>query len=484
MTPIPPPTAPEGRKLQQKKGTKQALCAVAVIESLRPMGTSAFLVLALATASAAAERQESATVADIPASLSAEGDSGYQLDIIVGQGIFRKLWVSAPGSTRSSDGLGPLFNARSCQSCHTGGGRGPAVIDGKPPVSLVLRLSVPPATEAERAALAARRLLAIPEPTYGEQLQTAAVQGLAAEGRIEAAGTDVPARLGDGSIVRLRAPTYRIAALGAGALRADTMISPRLAPPLAGIGLLEAIPDADILAGADPDDADADGISGRANRVWSTLHGRTLLGRFGWKAGQPTVADQIAAAFASDIGISTPLRPASWGDCTAREAACRTAPSGGSADSAEAPDAVFDRVVLYVRSLGAPPRRGADQPQVEAGRRLFDAAGCAACHRPTFVINRGEPISPYSDLLLHDMGDGLADGRPEGDASGREWRTAPLWGLGRAGASGGGLLHDGRARTPLEAILWHGGEAQAARDRIAALPAAAKATLLAFLDSL
>lgn len=418
-----------------------------------------------------------------------------QFDFKVGDGIFRKLWVSAPSSTISSDGLGPLFNARSCQSCHLRDGRGRPPAPDEPAVSLLLRLSVPPRDEAERTALAAGRLTAIPEPTYGDQLQTFSVQGIAAEGRLTIAYSEVPAVLGDGSLVSLRSPSYSIADAAYGDLRPDTLISPRIAPPMIGVGLLEAIAEADVRAAADPDDADGDGVSGRPNEVWSALHRRPMLGRFGWKAGQPTVPDQTAAAFAGDMGISSPAVPVAWGDCTASQTACREAPHGSdAAEGVEATGVLFDLVVFYARNLGVPARRDVADPQVLTGKRVFHDTGCPACHRPTFVTARdsAEPeqslqlIWPYTDLLLHDMGEGLADHRPEGQASGREWRTPPLWGLGltRAVSGHGNLLHDGRARTPLEAILWHGGEAQAARDRVAAMPEAERAALLAFLDSL
>jgi CxxC motif-containing protein (DUF1111 family) len=229
--------------------------------------------------------------------------------------------------------------------------------------------------------------------------------------------------------------------------------------------------------------------------VWSDPDGRPMVGRFGWKAGLPTLSGQVAAAFSTDIGISSPLRPPPWGDCTLEQAACRGAPDGSDVEEGvEATRTLFDLTVFYTRNLGVPARRKVDDPSVLTGKRLFHEAGCAACHRSKFVTRRdsAEPeqsfqlIWPYSDLLLHDMGAGLADQRPEGEADGGEWRTPPLWGLGLARTADGhsNLLHDGRARTPLEAILWHGGEAQAARDRVAAMREADRAALLAFLDSL
>jgi CxxC motif-containing protein (DUF1111 family) len=263
-----------------------------------------------------------------------------------------------------------------------------------------------------------------------------------------------------------------------------------------GLGLLEAVAAEDILAAADPDDADRDGISGRPNRVWDLASGQVRLGRFGWKAGEPSIAQQSGLAMAGDIGIGNPTAPAPFGDCTAAEAACRAAPDGNSPQYAglEAPQEVMDQIVFYSRHLAVPARRAVNDPAVLAGKRLFYAAGCTGCHRPKLATRRdwevaelaGQLIWPYTDLLLHDMGEGLADGRPEGVASGREWRTAPLWGIGLTAEVSGHtqFLHDGRARSLTEAILWHGGEAQAARDAFAALPAAERAALLAFLGSL
>ncbi len=417
-----------------------------------------------------------------------------QLDFRVGDGIFRKLWVSSPASTTSSDGLGPLFNARSCQSCHLKGGRGAPPAPGEPAVSLMLRLSIPPETEADRGALAERRNAAIPEPIYGTQLQSASVQGVPAEGRLAVSYDEVPVELGDGEIVYLRRPRYAVTDLNYGPLHPQTMLSPRVAPPMIGLGLLEAIDEADILALADPDDRDGDGISGRPNRVWSVEQDRPMLGRFGWKAVEPTVAQQTAHAFSNDIGLSSPLAAALWGDCTPSQTACRDAPHGATDGDAEVPPEMFDLVTFYARNLAVPARRDVDDPQVLRGKALFYTAGCTGCHRPKFVTRRASPeleqsfqlVWPYTDLLLHDMGEGLADGRPEGEADGREWRTAPLWGIGLTETVSGHmfLLHDGRARGLLEAILWHGGEAQAARDAFVAMARPEREALLAFLRSL
>jgi CxxC motif-containing protein (DUF1111 family) len=302
--------------------------------------------------------------------------------------------------------------------------------------------------------------------------------------------------LAGGDTVTLRVPRYRVTDLGYGPLHPDTMLSPRVAPQMIGMGLLEAIDAHDIEALADPGDRDGDGISGRVNRVWSGAKGRTMIGRFGWKAGNATIADQSAGAFSGDIGISTALFPDGAGECTERQKTCRNAPHGNSADGGpEANEDVMKRVVFYSRNLAVPARRNLEDPEVLAGKRTFYALGCAGCHRPKFITPRNlaelpeqsrQLIWPYTDLLLHDMGDGLADNRPEGLATGREWRTPPLWGIGLTETVSGHtfFLHDGRARNLTEAILWHGGEAQKSRDGFRELPAAERRAVLAFLNSL
>ncbi|WP_019645183.1 di-heme oxidoreductase family protein [Novispirillum itersonii] len=416
----------------------------------------------------------------------------------LGDGFFRRIWVSAPASTQAADGLGPLFNSRSCQRCHVGDGRGHLPDGSMGSEAFFLRLSVPPRTEAEQKALADGRQAVIPDPVYGTQLQTSSIQGHAAEGQVRIDWTDRPVTLADGHRVVLRQPHYQITGLAYGPLDPDVMISPRVAPPMIGLGLLEAIPEADLLAKEDPDDRDGDGISGRANRVWDVAAGAVRMGRFGWKAGQPTLDQQNQSAFNGDIGLSTPLFPKAAGDCTAAQATCLTAPDGNSPQyqNLEVPQAVSDLVLFYTRTLSGPARdaRVAASAQVLRGKGLFTDIGCAACHTPQHrtadqgvdPVVAGQTVWPYTDLLLHDMGDGLADNRPEGLADGREWRTPPLWGLGLTAVVSprAGYLHDGRARTVLEAVLWHGGEAAAARDRVQALPAGDRDALLAFLNAL
>jgi CxxC motif-containing protein (DUF1111 family) len=424
-------------------------------------------------------------------------DFAGERDFKVGNGLFRKTWVSSPSSTQASDGLGPLFNARACQECHLKDGRGrPPLAPDERAVSMFLRLAVPPRSEAEIMALRDKAVLAIPEPVYGGQLQNFAVAGVPAEGEMRIAYEEIPVALNGGETVVLRKPDYSVERLGYGPMAADVQLSPRLAPPMIGVGLLEAIHEGDILAQADPEDADRDGISGRPSLVRDPATGAIVLGRFGWKASTPDVRTQSADAFSGDIGISTPPRPASSGECSEAESACREAPDGVQPrlGPVEAPDPVLDLVAFYSRNLAPPARRDVDDPAVLAGKAMFYDFGCAACHRPKYVTRRDAPqkehrfqlIWPYSDLLLHDMGEGLADGMAVGDASGREWRTPPLWGIGLTETVGGHgfFLHDGRARSLIEAILWHGGEAEAAKERVVAATPAERQALIRFLESL
>ncbi len=426
------------------------------------------------------------------ANVSFEQEGTFKL----GNGLFRKLWVSSPSSTQASDGLGPLFNARACQSCHLKDGRGHPPEGGADATSMFLRLARTASTDAERAAIASRAVLNFPDPVYGGQLQDLAVPGLAGEGRMTIDYTEMPVTLKDGTTLSLRRPSYGVSDLAQGPLDPATTLSPRVTPQMIGLGLIEQIHPADILAHADADDADHDGISGKASLVRDPSTGEIALGRFGWKAQTASVRQQSADAFAGDIGISTPEVPRHWGDCTDAQSACLAMPNGVQErlGSVEAPDPVMDFVTFYAQNLAVPARRKPDDGQVLAGKKLFYESGCASCHTPKFVTRRDAPdkaqafqlIWPYSDLLLHDMGDGLADGQQVGDATGSEWRTPPLWGIGLTEIVNGHtfFLHDGRARNLTEAILWHGGEAKAARNRFAELDAADRDALIRFLESL
>lgn len=416
----------------------------------------------------------------------------------IGNGIFRKLWVSSPASTKASDGLGPFFNARACQRCHLKDGRGhpPAGPDDSF-VSMLFRIGVPAATPEQVAALKTHRANTFPDANYGGQIQDLAIQGFPAEAKPSTRYEEIEVELNGGEKVTLRKPTYGFSNLAYGDLAKDVMISPRVANTMIGLGLLEAIPEKAVLALADPDDADGDGISGRANRVWDIRKDAVALGRFGWKSGQPTVEQQASAAFLGDMGLSTTLFPHHAGDCTPSNTRCMATPNGADPQKGtpEVTDKMLDLVTFYARNLAIPKRTAAKQENVLQGKALFANAGCASCHTPRHVTGtgsdvpkefRGQTIWPHTDLLLHDMGPGLADGFTEGVANGREWRTAPLWGIGHTKAVSGhtNFLHDGRARNLLEAILWHGGEAETARNRVVEMTPTERQLLLDYLNSL
>ncbi|MEK9843203.1 di-heme oxidoredictase family protein [Thalassospira sp.] len=422
-----------------------------------------------------------------------------RLDFKLGEALFQRLWVTAPTRTKTADGLGPLFNSRACSGCHIRNGRGHPVDENTPgdgATSMLLRLSIPPQTADQLRDHLDGKIATIPDPVYGGQFQDFSIPGIKAEGRVKVTYQTKDVSLAGGEVVTLQKPDYQMTELAYGPLHPDVMVSPRLAPPMIGLGLLEAIPDDVLLAAADPQDRDGDGISGRVNHVWDIARGKLAIGRFGWKAGMPTLDQQNQNAFQFDIGLSTPLYPNGSGDCTETQKNCLTAPDGNDPEfeNLEAHSQVTDLVLYYTRNIAPPVRPDAHDADVVAGQQIFASIGCASCHTPRYQLperpdmaeQSGQVIWPYSDLLLHDMGEGLADHRPEAQASGREWRTPPLWGIGRAKQIDprAQFLHDGRARTILEAVLWHGGEAEAARNSVTLLPPSERRKLLAFLKSL
>jgi len=428
-------------------------------------------------------------------------DFSKKLDFKIGESIFAKLWVFSPSSTSASDGLGPLHNARSCLGCHIGGGRG-HVPDANWPqdnaISMLMRLSIAPQNAQQKQQLANHKIPSIDEPNYGSQLQDFAMQGMLAEGRINIDYTEQTVELNGGQSVKLRHPKYSIKDLGYGPLHPTTMTSVRIANPMIGLGLLEAIDEQDILALEDIDDRDGDGISGKANRVWQHASQSVEIGRFGWKAGSPSVDQQNSSAFATDMGLSTLLlNNRHHGDCTALQTRCVNAPDGRSSHLAgvEVAPQMSEVLLTFVRNIAVPKRVNVNDPEVLAGKAVFYQTGCASCHQPKFVTKKtadiepeqaGQLIWPYTDLLLHDMGPALADNRPEFAANGNEWRTPALWGIGKTAAVSGKteFLHDGRARSLLEAILWHGGEAQAIRDKVVDMKNEQRKQLIKFLESL
>jgi CxxC motif-containing protein (DUF1111 family) len=397
----------------------------------------------------------------------------------VGNSFFNQNWIVAPASVEARDGLGPLFNARSCSGCHFKDGRGRPPDDGEPLDTMILRISRPGVD---------RHGGPLPDPVYGDQIQGLAIPGVPREADVFVEYAEIPGAFADGEPFSLRKPTYRLANPGYGSLPVNLLTSPRVSPSIIGLGLLEAVPEATLRRMADPEDTNGDGISGRSNRVWNQATAKMAAGRFGWKAEQPSILQQTAAAFVGDIGITSRLFARE--NHTSRETEAARRPSGGNPEVSEA---IFQAVALYARSLAVPAARVDDGARWLRGRELFASARCTACHTPALETGTStEPefahqtIRPYTDLLLHDLGDELGDRRPVFDAGATEWRTPPLWGLGLIGKVNGHtfLLHDGRARNATEAILWHGGEARESRERFRSMSKPDRTALIAFLESL
>ncbi|KGJ94954.1 di-heme oxidoredictase family protein [Colwellia psychrerythraea] len=424
--------------------------------------------------------------------------SKQQLDFWTGFSFFRDPWVAAPSATGNRDGLGPLFNTRSCIACHTAGSRAKIDEAGQIlPLSLVVRLgSTDPAITSV-------------DPVYGGQIQPRSISYRLTDAEIikQSSYTDnvgeawldksydkVLGNFVDGEAYELLKPRYKLTKLAYGELAPHIGISVRLAPNIFGMGLLNAIKTDDLLNQEDSTDSNGDGISAKYNRVPNVITGEIEVGRFGFKAKQPNLHQQVAAAFRDDIGITN----TSFTDetCTKTQVACNYAAKHGGHSLAdlEIPDNRLDFTVTFNEFLGVPPARNLQSETVQRGRALFYQAKCQQCHIPSYVTDENYPVKalakqtiwPYTDLALHDMGEGLADGVYEFNASGREWRTAPLWGIGLQQYKTGQqrFLHDGRARTISEAILWHGGEAEPAKQAYVALNKQQRDALVKFVKAI
>ena len=432
-------------------------------------------------------------------------------NFFIGNAFFKQPWVIAPASTDSRDGLGALFNVAACQSCHVKDGRGHAPMTSRDDAdSLLIRLAMPATTDEQRQQLQDSMIEKVAHPMYGGQLQDRGIQGVPAEARISVKWTDKPVTFADGHIETLRAPTFTLINPGYGAFDEELMVSPRIALPMIGLGLLEQIPDADIKNQAvSASSNDANAISGKFNWVLDPQTGKTALGRFGWKAGQTRLVTQNQSAFNEDMGLTSNIRPLE--SCTPLQTACLKATTGAdeqgnSKPPVEVSDEVVKFVEFYTRNLAVPHRREADSELVLAGKKHFYDMGCQSCHTPRYQLPKtdddhleqhGQVIYPYTDLLLHDMGDDLADRTIAGKlppkdaqveflANSYEWRTPALWGIGLAQTVDpqATFLHDGRARTLIEAVLWHGGEAKAQQQKVLKLDKQGRAELNAFLQSL
>lgn len=414
---------------------------------------------------------------DQPApNLSQENFDAFQ----AGNSFFRSSWVSSPASTTARDGLGPILNSISCTGCHINDGRGAPPITGEKMSSMLIRLSIP-GQNSNGGPLA--------EPTYGGQLQNRSISGFVAEGKTTISYENISGTYSDGTSYTLQKPTYTLSELGYGPIAENVLLSPRTAPKVAGLGLLAAISDRVILDLVDENDFNGDGISGKANYVWDVEKKTLSLGRFGWKANQPSLRQQNAGAFNGDMGLTSSLFPAL--DCTSSQQDCLDAPHGGTPEITEH---MLTVVTKYISGLGIPARRDVDNELVKKGKALFITANCSGCHIPSITTSTlegfpeftGMEIQPFTDLLLHDLGEGLSDQRPDFLATGSEWRTTPLWGIGLIETVNGhtNYLHDGRARNIEEAILWHGGEAQKATDYFKALPIEDRNAIISFLKSI
>jgi CxxC motif-containing protein (DUF1111 family) len=392
----------------------------------------------------------------------------------VGDLAFEQTFVST-GPT--NPGLGPVYNSVSCTSCHINDGRGTPIGPGPNMISLLFRISIP--GEGAHGA-------PLPMPGYGGQLQQNAIAGVPEEAHVNISYTEQLFSLSDGTSYSLRVPQYTFSNWYDSTV-SDFLYSPRIAPPVFGLGLLEAIAESEIISLEDQNDLNNDGISGKANYVWNERLGIIRLGRFGWKCGAPDLLQQSAGAYHEDMGITSFIFPYESGYGQIQN-------SADQISGHEISDSLLYAVAHYIATLAVPARRNADDFLVQQGKQIFNAIGCAACHRPMMktAVNVAFPevsnqvIFPYSDLLLHDMGEGLADNRPDFLANGREWRTPPLWGIGLTEVVNGhqNYLHDGRARNLVEAIMWHGGEGLSSKNAFSQLNEADRQKLIAFLQSL
>ncbi len=405
----------------------------------------------------------------------ATGDEATKFEI--GNSFFRSVWVIAPSSTSARDGLGPFLNANSCSSCHGNDGRGRPEFDK----GLLLRLSVDGSgVHGEPKA----------DSIYGGQLSVAAIKGVLKECEASVNYVEIPGNYADGTGFSLRKPIYTISNLNYGPLESNYKISPRVGQQVYGLGLLEVINPADILMNEDITDINQDGISGKANKVWSKISNQVELGRFGWKANQPNLFQQTSDAFNGDLGITSSLNPNENITGKTQKINYGSLITGGNP---EIQDKELQAVVFYMQSLAVPARRNYKDADVIAGKKIFIDLGCHKCHTQKFQtgsspINQlsNQTIYPYTDLLLHDMGDDLADGRSDFNANGNEWRTQALWGIGLIQTVNKHtfLLHDGRARNIEEAILWHGGESAIIIDKFKKTPKTERDKLIKFLENL
>ena len=392
-----------------------------------------------------------------------------QLRFFSGFSFFRTPWISAPASTTARDGLGPLFNAHSCEACHINGGRGPSLMDAPARVGTVIATS-----EIING-------VGVPHSITGVQLDTRATYTNGREGIATISYTELaPQQIGKRAVA-LRQPSIQVD--WNIQLEKKPTLTARVAPPLIGMGLLEYITVSRLESLEDAKDLNQDGISGRINWIESKQSASKMAGRFGWKANHATLESQVGTALRNDLGITNHLFPEQ--PCTATQNTCLNQAHGnGPVGEHEISEELFEYLVYFTRYI-PPPAAAEATEKVIKGQEHFEAVGCAACHTPSHQTPAGT-IWPYTDMLLHDMGEALAEPMSQGDAAGSEWRTPPLWGVGTMKKVSGhtSLLHDGRARDVLEAILWHAGEANGSRQKFVDLSTQQKRELLAFIKAL
>ena len=421
-----------------------------------------------------------------------------RINFFVGNSMFRRVWLPPSELYFAKDGLGPFFNANSCEGCHINDGRGHLPSFNWPKddaVSLVIALSIPPQNDNQKKQLEKFQLKSIPDPIYGSQLSDFAIGELMPEGKIDIEYDYYPIAFDNGKIVNLSKPIFSISNLNYGDLHPDIQISARIAQPIIGLGLIEGISVIDILANADPNDKDKDGISGKASNVRDEILDTIALGRFGWKAAQPSILQQTIDATYHDMGLSSTFS-SKLNNCSEVQTICQSMVTGNSIeyDGVEVSNEQIDLMVFYQKHLSPPGRRSVNDPEVLKGKKIFFDAGCGSCHVQKYITSTDKEnpslseqlIWPYSDFLLHDMGKNLADKLNEFNAMGNEWRTPPLWGIGLTRTVNGhtNFLHDGRAKNILEAILWHGGEAENSKNKILKLSLTEVDQLLKFIRSL
>lgn len=402
---------------------------------------------------------------------------------ILGKSFFSIPWVEAPASTTARDGLGPLFSANTCKHCHPKNGAGVALThNNEMSRSLLLRLSHK--TSANQMLLKKNGFE--PDAMYGSQLSRNGNHNVLAEGKPTVHYTEIQGHYADGKPYALRKPTYAINNLNYGALDEQTVVAPRIGSALIGLGLLENIAETDILKHQDINDQNNDGISGKANYAFDPESNTTRMGRFTWKASATSIKHQSAAAAHNDMGLSNPIFPLH--NCSKKQVECLKE-AKNEEETFDLPQKRLDAITFYLSHLAIPQPREVTEKNVKSyqeGKSLFKVLNCINCHVANYTTLNGVTIAPYSDLLLHDMGEGLADGRSEFLANGSEWRTAPLWGIGLYQRVSGeaNFLHDGRARSIEEAILWHGGEAEKSKEAFKQLSKKERTSLRLFLETI